>query len=83
MRLIDADALIERKFVLHDIEDMTNEEFENLVNTQPTAYDIKSVVTKLDEKTKWVPFEDGDGSEGIEKVVSYIDARCIVNNIDN
>lgn len=44
MRLIDADALIERKFILHDMEELAHEEFEKLVNEQQTAYDVEKVV---------------------------------------
>lgn len=50
MRLIDVDALIERKFMIYDTEDLTDEEFENLVNTQPTAYDIEKVVAELESR---------------------------------
>lgn len=47
MRLIDADDLIERKFVIYDTEDLTHEEFENLVNTQPTAYNAEKVEIEI------------------------------------
>lgn len=43
MRLIDADALIERKFVLCNIEDLSHEEFAQLVNTQPTVDAVEVV----------------------------------------
>lgn len=46
-RMIDADALIERKFILHDMEELTHEEFEKLVNEQPTAYDLEKVVEEV------------------------------------
>ena len=49
MRLIDADALIERKFILHDMEELTHEEFEKLVNEQPTAFDTEKVVAELEQ----------------------------------
>ena len=48
MRLIDEDSLIERKFLIHDTEDLTHEEFEDLVNTQPTAYDVEKVEEELE-----------------------------------
>ena len=53
-RLIDADALIERKFILHDMEELTHEEFEKLVNEQPTAFDTEKVVEQLEEKTDFL-----------------------------
>jgi hypothetical protein len=49
-RFIDADALIERKFILHDMEELTHEEFEKLVNEQPTAHDVEKVVAELEER---------------------------------
>ena len=49
-RLIDADALIERKFILHDMEELTHEEFEKLVNEQPTTFDTEKVVAELEDK---------------------------------
>ena len=43
MRLIDADALIESKFITCDIEDLSHEEFEQLVNAQPTVDAVEVV----------------------------------------
>ena len=48
-RLIDATALIERKFIVYDIEDLSHEEFEQLVNEHSTAYNPDKIVEQLQE----------------------------------
>lgn len=46
-RLIDADSLMERKQEEHGYYDITDSEFEELVKTQPTAYDVEKVVDEI------------------------------------
>lgn len=48
-RLIDADALMEKKQEEHGYYDITDSEFEELVKTQPTAYSVEKVVAELEE----------------------------------
>lgn len=53
MRLIDADALCERIRKIYDgymlDEGCTPIEFENMVDEQPTAYDVDAVVKELED----------------------------------
>ena len=48
MRLIDADALIKTKQEEYSYYDITDSEFEDLVNSQPTAFDTEKVVEQLE-----------------------------------
>lgn len=53
-RLIDADVLIKRKQEEHSYYDITDSEFEDLVNSIPTAFDTEQVIHNLEcEKTIW------------------------------
>lgn len=52
MRLVNADSIMERKFVLYDTKDITHEEFEALVNSEPTAYDVEQVKEELKIATR-------------------------------
>ena len=47
MRLIDADALIKTKQEEYSYYDITDSEFEDLVNSQPTAFDTEKVVEEV------------------------------------
>jgi hypothetical protein len=62
-RLIDADALMERKQEEHGYYDITDSEFEELVKTQPTAYDVEKVVERLEKER--ICLEDNYGDEVI------------------
>lgn len=54
MRLIDADALMKRKQEEYAYYDITDSQFEDLVNSQPTAFDTEQVIHNLEcEKTIW------------------------------
>lgn len=50
MRLIDADALIKTKQEEYSYYDITDSEFEDLVNSQPTAFDTEKVIEQLENE---------------------------------
>lgn len=60
MRLIDADALIGK---LHewDMQDLYLPcHFEDMIDEQPTAYDVESVVKEFEKVSKWyIVTQDG------------------------
>ena len=50
MRLIDADALMERIVSINNPDMLTIGKVVGTIDTQPTAYDIDKVVKELDEQ---------------------------------
>lgn len=84
-RMIDADALMKRKQEEYAYHDITDSELEDLINSQPTAYDVEKVVAELEKRsndviTNQFAFEDDDhyGICNIGKSEGYDDAIEIV-----
>lgn len=48
-RLIDSEVLMKRKQEEYSYYDITDSEFEDLVNSIPTAFDMEKVVEQLEE----------------------------------
>ena len=48
MGLIDAELLKEKKFIVADTNDLTHEEFEMLVDSQPVAYDVEQLICRME-----------------------------------
>lgn len=63
-RLIDADALMKRKQEEYAYHDITDSEFEDLINSQPTAYDVE----KVEKTIEALPMQDFLGVAHIPRI---------------
>lgn len=82
MRLIDADKLMDalRGNVLVDV----TPEIEKTIFEQPTAFDLESVIEQLEEKSKWVAYNNWDRDIGMtHKVVPFGDIVEILKSAAN
>lgn len=77
MRLIDADVLIKRlkrNSIFEKVTDSRGMNTIEIIEEQPTAYDVENVVAKLEEQksnlTDWA--EDKAFEIGIEKAIEVV-----------
>ena len=80
MRLIDADKLFE---TLNKLEIPFNADINNVIFSQPTAFDVEKVVEQLEENyflTESTFDDDGYCNDDSEEVVNLNEAIEIVRN---